>query len=103
MTGAALTRAEAAYAHLASFQRGDTVDVGGRPFFLSGTVTTPQQHDHADINCAFLVVAGPEAKVTVTVGQLLTGTRTITLLADSEAGNVRYFGAAGYAAQNTEG
>ena len=45
-------RAEAAYAHLASFQRGDTVDVGGRAFFQPGTVTIPQQHDHADINRA---------------------------------------------------
>jgi hypothetical protein len=110
-----LTRAEAAYAHLASFKRGDKVDVGGRRFFLPGTVTTPQQDAHR-ITSAYLVVTGdstvPDGSggwrteptmVTVTVASLLSGRHTITTLDDAKAGNVRYFDPAGYAGQNPEG
>ena len=100
---ATLTRAEDAYAHLASLQRGDTVDVGGRSFFQPGTVTTPQQHDHSDINRAYLIVTGCGVETRVTVGSLLAGQHTITSLDDAKAGNVRYFDAAGYATQNPEG
>lgn len=108
-----LTRAEDAYAHLASFQRGDKADVGGRHYFLPGTVTTAQQHDHSDINRAYLVVTGtatvpdgnggwrPETiDVKVTVGALLAGKHTITSHAERGTGRVRYFDAAGYAMQN---
>lgn len=97
---AQLTRAEDAYAHLASFQRGDAVDVGGRAFFQPGTVTLPQQHDHADINRAYLIVEGCGVQTRVTVGTLLAGQHTITSLDDAKAGNVRRFDTAGYAAQN---
>jgi hypothetical protein len=100
---AALTRAEAAYAHLASFQRGDAVHVAGGWYPLRGVVTTAQQHDHSDINRAYLIVTGGGREVGVTVGWLLSGKRTITSVADAEAGNVRYFDAAGYTAQNPEG
>jgi hypothetical protein len=64
--GIKLTRAEAAYAHLASFQRGDKVHVGGRTTPpLSGVVTTPQQHDYADINRAHLIVTSDDGTVGV--------------------------------------
>lgn len=102
-TGTAqLTRAEDAYAHLASFAKGDAVDVGRRygDFFQPGTVITPQQHDHADINRAYLVVTVCGVETRVTVGSLLAGRLTITSIADAKAGNVRYFDEAGYAAQN---
>jgi hypothetical protein len=109
-----LTREEAAYAHLASFQRGDVVDVGGRAFFLPGTVTTAQQ-DASRITSAYVMVTGtatgpdgnggwrPEpVDVKVTVVSLLSGKHTITSRDDAKAGNVRYFDPAGYAAQNPE-
>jgi hypothetical protein len=76
-----LTRAEAAYAHLADFRRGDNVDVGGRTAPpLSGVVTTPQQHDYSDINRAYLIVTSDDGTVGVkiTVGLLLAGHYTIT-------------------------
>jgi hypothetical protein len=101
-----LTRAEAAYAHLASFQRGDTVDITGRRFYMPGIVTQPQQPG-ATIEDAFVVVSGTPAtngaRQTVRVRDLLSGDRTITTWDDAKAGNVRYFDAAGYAAQNPEG
>jgi hypothetical protein len=70
---AKLTRHEAAYAHLASFRLGDEVHVGGRAFDLSGTVTLPQQHDHADISRSYLIVASPSGETRVTVGLLACG------------------------------
>ena len=100
---ATLTRAEDAYAHLASFQLGDKVDVGGRSWFQPGTVTLPQQHDYADINRAYLIVAGCGVETRVTVGALLSGKYTIATLDDAKAGKTRYFDRAGYAMQNTEG
>ena len=99
---ATLTRAEAAYAHLASFQRGDEVDVGGRRFFQPGTVTIAQQHDHADLNRAALVVEGCGVVTRVSVASLLSGRYTITSRADARAGNVRYFDAATWAMRNPE-
>lgn len=99
-TDTKLTRAEDAYAHLASFQLGDKVDVGGRSWFQPGTVTLPQQHDHADINRAYLIVAGCGVETRITVGLLLAGQFTITSEAERGAGNVRYFDRAGYAMQN---
>ena len=79
-TTTALTRAEEAYAHLASFKRGDTVDVGCRygDFVAAGTVTTAQQHDHADINRAYLIVTSGNTSFRVTVGSLLSGRHIIT-------------------------
>ena len=73
-----LTRAEEAYAHLASFKRGDQVNVAGRSFSQPGTVTTTQQHDHADINRAYLIATVSGAEIRVTVGTLLSGWHTIT-------------------------
>jgi len=76
-----LTRAEEAYAHLASFKRGDKVDVAGRTTPpLGGVVTTPQQHDWSDINRAYLYVTSDDGTVDVkiTVGLLLAGHYTIT-------------------------
>jgi hypothetical protein len=74
-----LMPAEAAYAHLASFQRFDAVDVGGRRFFMPGIVTTTQQHDFADINRVYLIVTTSRGlDVRVTVGELASGHRTIT-------------------------
>ncbi len=103
---AILTRAEAAYAHLASFQRGDTVDVAGDRFFMPGIVTQPQQ-DGPTIEDAYLVVSGTPAtngaRQKVYVRDLLHAARTITTWADAATGNVRYFDQAGYAAQNPEG
>jgi hypothetical protein len=90
-------RAESAYAHLASFRRGDLVDVGGRAFFLPGTVTA------TCIENGWLTVTGDNDWIRVTVADLLSGKHTITLLADAKAGNVRYFDAADYAIQNPEG
>jgi hypothetical protein len=97
---AGLTRAEDAYAHLASFQRGDQVDVAGPGYFLPGIVDTPQQDAGSDLTLAYLFVSGCGHRVPVTVASLLRG-RTITSLDDAKAGNVRYFDEAGYAAQNS--
>lgn len=109
-TDTKLTRAEAAYAHLASFQRGDTVDVGGRSFFMPGTVTIPIAKPMQDVPVledAYVIVSGTAAtngaRQAVRAGDLLSGDRTITSRADAKAGNVRYFDAAGYAQQNPEG
>lgn len=96
-----LTRAEAAYAHLASFQHGDQVDVGGRAFFQPGTVTTQQQDSDCCYAHAYLIVTGCGAETRVTVGSLLSGEFTITSRAGAAAGKVRYFDPAGYAAQTS--
>jgi hypothetical protein len=53
-TDTSLSRAEAAYAHLASFQLGDKVDVGGRSFYQPGTVTTAQQDGDCCVNRSYL-------------------------------------------------
>jgi hypothetical protein len=95
-----LTRAEDAYAHLASFQRGDKVDVGGRRFYQPGIVTTAQQHDYADINRAYLIVTGCGVETRVTVGALLSGKHTITSQAERGTGQVRHFDAVSYAMQD---
>lgn len=97
-----LTRPEAAYAHLASFQRGDEVDLAGRRFFLAGVVTTAQQ-DAPRLEGAWLTVHGYGHEATVKVLDLLSGRYTITALADAKAGDIRYFDEAGYATQNKEG
>jgi len=94
------TRVEDAYAHLASFQRGDMVDVAGRRFYQPGTVTTAQQHDHAGINRAYLIVTGCGTETRVTVGALLSGKHTITSQAERGTGLVRHFDAVSYAMQN---
>jgi hypothetical protein len=94
-----LTRAEDAYAHLASFQRGDMVDVAGPRFYQPGTVTTAQQ-DGAGITRAYLVVTGCGTETRVTVASLLSGKYTITSEAERGTGKVRYFDAVSYAAQN---
>lgn len=92
-----LTRAEAAYAHLASFQRGERVIVTGRAYAYEGTVTTTQRHDFADINRVYLTVSNGRTEIQVTVGQLLAG-RAITSRADVEAGRIHHFDAARYVA-----
>ena len=101
-TDTKLTRAEDAYAHLASFMLGDKVDVGGRSWFQPGTVTDAQQDNGEDIRHAYLVVAGCGVTTKITVGALLAGQFTITSEADARDGKVRYFDAVGYAAQNRD-
>lgn len=111
---ATLTRAEAAYAHLASFQRGQHVIVSGRRFAFEGTVTTTQRHDFADINRVHLIVTGDatvpdgdgwqkvQTEVKVTVGRMLSGQCfTVATTADAGAGNWQYFDAATWAMRNT--
>ena len=112
---ATLTRAEAAYAHLATFQRGDRVVVTGRGYALEGTVTRPQQ-DARRISRAYLIVTGtgnyPDGRggwvkttveCVITVSRMLSG-RCLTLatLADAAAGNWQHFDAATWAMQNPE-
>jgi hypothetical protein len=99
-TDTKLTRAEDAYAHLASFQRGDTVDIEARGICYPAVVMVPQQHDYADINRTHLIVSSNGTTIWITIGLLLAGQYRITLR--TEAGNVRYFDRAGYAAQNPE-
>ncbi len=99
---AQLTRPEAAYAHLASFQRGDQVDVGGRAFFQPGRVIYPQQPARS-MEEAYLMVEGCGIQTHVTVKSLLSGEFTITSRTDAAAGEVRYFDPVGYAMQNPEG
>ena len=82
-----LTRAEAAYAHLASFQRGDKVNVGGKAWVLpvngTATVTLAQQHDFAHIGRSYLIVTDEcGAGFRVTVSNILSGRFTITLAED---------------------
>ena len=97
-----LTRVEDAYAHLASFKAGDTVNIAGLAFGQYGTVTLPQQDDHTgDLTRAWLVVNSDGAEIAVTVAELLSGEFTITRVDDLRAGRgVRYFDADGYATQN---
>jgi hypothetical protein len=80
-----LTRAEGAYAHLASFQRGDLVDVEGRQVRYPAVVMTPQQHDWADINRTYLIVSNHGTEIRITVGSLLAGHHAITLRTRSHA------------------
>ena len=93
-------RAEAAYAHLASFQRGDTVSVIGHRVFTPGTVTVPQQ-DGAALEDAYVIVTGTSAtngaRQTVRVSDLLSGDLTITSWTEL----VQYFDAATWVMQNT--
>jgi hypothetical protein len=96
-----LTRAEEAYAHLASFKRGDVVDVAGDEFFQPGIVDQAQQHDGDDIASAYVLVTGCGTTTRVTVASLLDGL-TLTLQNEAARGNVRYFDAAGYATQNPQ-
>jgi hypothetical protein len=98
-TDTKLTRAEDAYAHLASFQRGDKVDVGGRRFCQPGTVTTAQQ-DGTGINRAHLIVTGCGVETRVTVASLLSGKHTITSQAERGTGQVRHFDAVSYEMQD---
>jgi hypothetical protein len=101
VTGAALTRAEAAYAHLAAFQRGDMVSVIGRRLFMPGTVIVPQQ-DGCALEDAYVIVTGTPATngaQTVRVSDMLSGDMTITRWTEL----VQHFDEASYAAQNPEG
>ena len=92
----ALTRTEAAYAHLATFQRGDVVDVAGEEFFVPGTIDTPQQHDGDDITAAYVMVRDCSGLTKVTVASLLDG-MTVSLTNEVARGNVQYFDAATWA------
>jgi hypothetical protein len=94
-----LTRAEAAYAHLASFRRGDVADVTGRGWFQPGVVITAQRDVEDDITRSYLAVEGCGAVTIVTVALMLSGRFTITSR-DAELGRTRYFDEARYAAQN---
>lgn len=99
---ARLTREEDAYAHLASFQAGDLVDVAGPLFYQPGTVKLPQQHA-ATMEGAWLIVDGCGVQTVVSVAALLSGKRTITLQAAALELRTRYFDEVGYAAQNGQG
>lgn len=98
---AQLTRAEDAYAHLASFQRGDAVDVAGEEFFMPGVITGPQRNDGDDLTAAYVTIGGDGAQTRISVASLLDG-MTVTLQNEVARGNVRYFDQAGYAAQHGE-
>jgi hypothetical protein len=87
---AELTREEAAYAHLASFAKGDIVDVDGRNWFQPGTVIRAQR-DGRTLEDAFLLVSGCGIVTSVRVRDLLSSKFTITSQADAKAGNVRHF------------
>lgn len=115
-TAATLTRAEAAYAHLASFRLGNRVVVTGRGYDLEGIVARPQQ-DARNISRAYLIVTGtgnyPDgnggwteatAECVITVSRMLSG-RCLTLatMADAAAGNWQRFDAATWAMRNPEG
>ena len=93
------TPAEAAYAHLASFQRGEQVSVIGHRIFVPGTITVPQQ-DADTLEDACVVVTGTSAtnrnRQTVRVSDLLSGDRTITRWTET----VQYFDAATWAMRN---
>ena len=113
-TTARLTRAEAAYAHLAGFQAGDLVDLAGPRFYPPGVITVPQrigEPSHAlddtyvivDDDPAEFGVSRLDLRRVVRVKHLLSGQYTITLQAERATGNVRYFDPAGYAAQNQKG
>lgn len=106
----ALSRTEAAYAHLASFAKGDRVVVSGRGYDLEGTVTR-QQQEARNIRRAYLIVTGtgtlPDGdggwrqvpvQCVITVGKMLAG-RCFTLasVADAAAGNWSYFDSATWA------
>jgi len=109
---AELTRAEAAYAQLATFRAGEHVIVSGRRFAHVGTVTTAQQ-DGDRIEEAFLIVTGLAGfespggprplSVTVTVADMLDGP-CLTVVAETDAGTGQwpYFDAATWAMRNQE-
>ena len=100
---ATLTRIEAAYLHLASFERGDLVDIEGRQVRYQAVVMVPQQGappaTHAGMRYARLTASSNGTEVEISVGALLDGQNTITRRGDS----VRYFDLAGYEMQNPEG
>jgi hypothetical protein len=99
ITETALTREEDAYAHLASFQSGDVVDVSGPRFFQPGIVTQAQVSPDGDMSRAHLFVGGCGVRTVVALAGLLSGEYRITALADARAGKTRYFDAVSYAAQ----
>lgn len=74
---AQLTRAEDAYAHLASFQRGDLVDVAADRWHASATVTEAQR-DGWNLEAAYLVIDGPQISRAITVRDLTHSRITIT-------------------------
>jgi hypothetical protein len=101
LTGPGLARAEAAYAHLASFKAGEKVMVTGQGFAVEGTVTTPRQDGGRDILGAYLIVTGAGMNTTITVASMVSGRRfAIAAKRDARAGRWRYFDEAGFAAQN---
>jgi hypothetical protein len=72
--------AEAAYAHLASFRRGERVVIGGRNFYSEAVVTAPQCDVGPSIERACLIATDllhPEVQTRVTIHLLLTGARYI--------------------------
>ena len=111
-----LTRAEAAYAHLASFAKGAQVTVTGLHYALEGTVTTPQQ-DARSLRRAYLVVTGTgtfedgdggweqrPVDCVITVDKMLSrGCLTLAGKAGAGAGSWQYFDAATWAMRNLEG
>lgn len=107
-----LTRAEAAYAHLAAFGEGQPVIVTGRAYSLQGTVTQAQR-DGVNLRRSYLTVEGPgtfpdgnggwaqrPVRAVITVAMMLGGKcLTVATREDAAAGTWRYFDEHGYAAQ----
>ena len=102
-TDTKLTRAEAAYAHLASFKRGDTVDVEAAPSSSPAPSPSRSSTTTPTSTARYLIVTGCGTETRVSVATLLSGRHTITSLADAKAGRTRYFDAATWATQNPEG
>jgi hypothetical protein len=81
-TDTELMPAEAAYAHLAQFAKGDRVIVGGRTYPAeSGVVTGPQVHDYSSMTRSFVTVTvgdgSDERACVITVASHLCGHRTV--------------------------
>jgi hypothetical protein len=114
---AELTREEAAYAHLASFARGQDVIVSGHGFMGQGVVTVPQREmPHAGFHGAYLVVDADvtigtwphgtrqaHIGITVTVARLLNEGVIIATPDDARDRRATCFDAATWALQNTKG
>lgn len=105
---ASLTRAEAAYDHLASFKLGDRVAVKTPQRVQYGNVTGSSGTWVAPDDAYLTVTWHPSAArdggaVRVTVDTLLTGEHCIAAEADAAAGNWPCFDANAWAIRNQEG
>ena len=109
-TDTKLTRAEAAYAHLASFAKGERVVIGGHTLHSSEAVIKHPQtfpDNSAAIEGAYLVAAvsgigGEGGWAEISVADLLAGQHVEHDGEHQWNGNLTCFDAAGYAAQNRD-